>query len=387
MDEPSPATDQRRFTRRVLIAVGVVSVVVGLAVAFGFAWDAMLTIFGGVLVGVLLDGLAQRIAGWTHMPRWLALALVGLVAVGLAVGAGFWLGPALAEHFGGLREQVRTAWQDLLGWIQLRPWGPEVLERLSEVELSSLLTPSFGGWLSTTAGTIASLVLMVVFGIYFAIDPELYMKGLAMLLPPEQRPRDLRLMSESSRALRSWLAGRFVSMTIVGVGTGLGLWAAGVPLPAPLGILAGLLSFIPNVGPILAAIPGVLVGFAEGPDVALWALVVYASVQVIETYALAPIIEQKAVSLPPALLLSFQLLMGAASGVIGLFMATPLLVVLVVAIQSLYLRDLLGDDVTLIGEPKPKKTERRSRAGSKHGAPPLATRSDPADEAGRTDRG
>jgi predicted PurR-regulated permease PerM len=368
MNDPSPATDQRRFIRRVLIVAGVLIVVAILAVTFGFAWDAMLTIFGGVLVGVLLDGLAQRIAAWTHMPRWLALALVGLVVVGLLVGAGFWLGPAMAEHFAGLREQVRTAWQDLLAWIQQRPWGPEVLERLSEVELSTLFTPSFGGWLSTTAGTIASLVLMVVFGIYFAIDPGLYMRGLSMLAPPEHRPRMLRLMSECSRALRLWLVGRFISMAIVGVGTGLGLWAAGVPMPAPLGILAGLLSFIPNLGPILAAIPGVLVGFSAGTDVALWALVVYASVQAIETYALAPIINQKAVSLPPALLLAFQMLMGVASGAIGLFIATPILVVLVVMIQSLYLRGLFGDDVKVIGEPDPPRARRRAR-DSRSGGP------------------
>jgi predicted PurR-regulated permease PerM len=131
-----------------------------------------------------------------------------------------------------------------------------------------------------------------------------------------------------------------------------------VPLAVPLAILAGLLSFGPNVGPILSAVPGVLVGFAVEPRVALWALLVYAGVQALESYVLEPIVEQKVVSLPPALLLSFQMLMGLSSGIIGLFMATPLLVTLVVIVQSVYVRELLGDDVTLIGEPK-KQTRRR----------------------------
>jgi predicted PurR-regulated permease PerM len=360
-DAQGPPTDQRRFLRRVMIAVGVVGLAGILAAALGFARDAMLTIFGGVLMGVLLDGVACRIATWTRMPRWLALALVCLLAAGALVGLGFWLGPAITEHVEGLRDQVAIAWQDLLRWMRARPWGPEALEQLSTVELSSLLTPRFGGWLSTTAGTAALLLLMVVFGFYFAIAPDLYLHGMSKLLPIQHRPRMLQLMSEIGRALRSWLVGRFVSMSIIGAGTALGLWAVGVPLGVPLGILAGLLSFVPNVGPIMSAIPGVLVAFAAGPSVALWALLVYAGVQAIESYVLEPIVQQKVVSLPPALLLSFQLLMGLSSGVIGLFIATPLLVTIVVIVQSVYVRELLGDDVTLIGEPKKEARRRRLR--------------------------
>ncbi len=349
-DAASDEPDQRRFVRRVLIVVGIVGAVSIALVILGLAWTAMLTLFGGALIGVLLDGLAKRVARWTHMPRTLALVLLLLLSVGVIVGAGFWLGPALVDHLEGLREQLSIARDQLRVWLEQQTWGPRLLADLDKVRLTSLLTPRFGGLLSTTAGTIASLVLVAVFGVYFAIDPELYLGGVARLFPQEQRERVRALCHAIARALRSWFVGRFLSMLVIGVGTAFGLWIAGIPLALPLGVLAGLLSFVPNLGPLMSAVPGILVGLSISPQTAAWALLVYVAVQVLESYAITPFIEQRVVSMPPVLLLAFQMLMGLSAGVIGLFMATPLLVTIVVMVQSLYLRDMLGDEVELIGQ-------------------------------------
>jgi predicted PurR-regulated permease PerM len=351
-DPDGSRVERRRFVRRVMIVVIVVGLITLALVVFGLAWTAMLTLFGGVLIGVVLHGLAMRIASWTRMPRMVALILVLLLGVGMAVGVGFWLGPAMVNQLEGLREQVSTAWTGLRAWLEEQPWGPRLLEDLSHVELTSVFSPRFGGLLSTTVGTLASLVLVAVFGIYFALDPELYLSGLVRLFPKEHRERVRELCTAIGRALRSWFVGRLLSMTVIGVGTGIGLWIAKVPLAAPLGFLAGLASFVPNLGPIMSAIPGVLVGLSISPQTALWALLVYIAVQILESWVITPFIEQRVVSLPPVLLLAFQMLMGLSAGVIGLFMATPLLVTIVVIVQSLYLRDMLDDDVVLIGEPK-----------------------------------
>jgi predicted PurR-regulated permease PerM len=342
------AAQQRRFLRQVLIVVGVVGLVAIALVIFGLAWTAVLTIFGGILIGVLLHGVAQKIADWTRMPRLLALALVLLLVLGAMVGAGFLIGPALLEHVDDLRQQLSIAWQDLRTWAKASPWGSQVYAELSTIEPSSLMTPRFGGFLSTTVGAIGALMLIAVFGLYFAIDPTLYMQGAARLFPPSRRERVLELFRAIGRALRSWFVGRFLSMLVVGMGTSLGLWAVGVPLALPLGIIAGLLSFVPNLGPIMSAIPGALIGLSVSPAVALWAILVYVAVQILESYAITPIIQQRVVSIPPALSLAFQLLMGLSAGIIGLFMATPLLIGVVVCVQSLYLRDVLHDEVSLI---------------------------------------
>lgn len=361
---PDPGSDARPFARRVMIAIGLLSLVsVGLVI-LGLAWTTMLTLFGGVLIGVLLDGGARRIAGLTRMPRWLALTLELLALLGAAVGVGFWLGPALVDHFEGLQQQLTTAWQDLRAWLEARPWGSQILEDLGNLDLTALWSPRFGGLLSTTAGAIASLVLVAVFGIYFAVDPRLYVGGLSQLFPPRHRPRVCALLGAIARALRSWFLGRFLSMAVVGVGTALGLWIAGVPLALPLGILAGVLSFVPNLGPIMSAVPGILVGLSIDLQTALWALAVYGGVQLLESYAITPLIQQRVVSMPPALLLAFQILMGLSGGMIGLFMATPVLVTIVVIVQALYVRDTLGDDIRLIGEPDPRRRRRRRKAAA-----------------------
>jgi predicted PurR-regulated permease PerM len=353
MDSPGPAItepDQRRFIRRVLLVVGLVGVVALTLVIFGLAWTAMLTLFGGALIGVILDGVATRVHGWTRVPRKLVLALVLLGLAGLSVGAGLWLGPALVEQLEGLREQVMIAVERLREWVAARHAGPRLLEDIDELRLSSLMTPGFGGLLSTTAGVLTSLILVAVFGVYFAIDPAVYTGGFVRLVPPAHRGRAWELLGAIARGLRSWFLGRLLSMIVVGIGTTLGLWIAKVPLALPLGIFAGLLSFVPNLGPIMAALPGILVGFSVSPQIALWATLVYVIVQIIENYAITPFIDQRAVSMPPVLLLAFQMLMGLSGGVIGLFMATPLLVTIVLMVQVLYVRDTLGDEVELIGE-------------------------------------
>ena len=341
--------ERPRLVRRVLIVTGLVALVAfGLAL-LGFAWTAVLTLFGGALIGVLLDGIAVRIAKWTHMPRWVALGLILLLAVGATIGFGFWLGPAVVDHVEGLREQLNLARGQVQSWLGQRSWGPRVLEDLSEIQLTSIFTPRFGGLLSTTAGTAVSLVLIGVFGVYFAMTPERYVDGFVGLIPREHRDRVRELLASIARALRSWLVGRCLSMAVIGTGTAVGLWIAGVPLALPLGIVAGSRRSCRTSGRSCPRSRGSWSACRSARQTAMWALLVYVIVQVLESYAITPFIEQHVVSMPPVLLLAFQMLMGLSAGVIGLFMATPLLVIIVVTVQLLYVRDILGDEVEVIG--------------------------------------
>jgi predicted PurR-regulated permease PerM len=144
--------------------------------------------------------------------------------------------------------------------------------------------------------------------------------------------------------LQWWLIAKLIAMVFVGGLTWLGLWLLGIGMPLTLAVLAALLTFIPNLGPIIAAVPAVLIGLLDGPATAVWVVVLYVAIQTIESYILTPLLQQQAVSLPPALTITTQLVMAVFVGGIGLALATPLTVVVLVLVRSLYVQDMLGDE-------------------------------------------
>jgi predicted PurR-regulated permease PerM len=162
------------------------------------------------------------------------------------------------------------------------------------------------------------------------------------LLAPSMRPAGREVLSKATDTLQNWLIAQFMAMAVVGVLTWLGLWLIGVPLAPILGLIAALLAFIPNIGPIIAAVPAVLLGFSMGPTIALLVVGVYVAVQALESYAITPLIQQERVSLPPALIISMQLLMGVLFGILGLALVTPMAALGLTLVREVYVQRYLG---------------------------------------------
>lgn len=193
------------------------------------------------------------------------------------------------------------------------------------------------------------MVVVIVVGLFLAIHPGIYTEGAVHLFPKEKRERVREVFAAEGRGLRWWLIGRLCSMLVVGLLTGLGLWLVGLPLVFTLGLLAGLLSFVPYVGPIAAAVPGLLVALTA-PGVSVWMVaLVYLGVQLLESNAITPLIQQRAVSLPPALLVVVQLLGGILAGLLGVLVATPLAVAVIILVQMVYVQGILDDPVQVMG--------------------------------------
>ncbi len=317
-----------------------------------YAFYFFLLVFAGVLLAVFLSALTDRLADAVGLGRLAALALVagGLVmTVALAV---WWIGPRVGGQMVEMTERLPTALGELEAWLQRRDWGRTVLRYLPDTGESSTRSNLLGrvtGVFSATLGTLLNVLIVVFLGVYLAATPELYRRGLLRLLPAPRRERGRQVFEALSAALRGWLVGRIASMAVVAVLTWVGLMALGVPLALSLAAIAGAFSFVPYVGPVAAAVPALLVAGLDGVGAALWVAALYGTVQVVESYLVTPLIQQHVVSMAPALLISAQVLLGMAGGVLGVLLATPLAVVAVVLIQTLYVQDVLGDDIEVMG--------------------------------------
>ena len=197
------------------------------------------------------------------------------------------------------------------------------------------------GIFSSTLGGLVNILIVVITGIYLASSPGNYRKGFVRLFNPAYRDRLLGVMDQCYDTLKNWFISRSITMTVVGVITGVGLAILGVPFAIVLGIIAGILNFIPNLGPYIALAPALLVALPGGTSQVLYVFVLYMGVQSLEGYVLTPLLDKKFVSLPPALLLFGQVLLGVLVGLAGVLFASPLIAVLLVIVQELYIKDRL----------------------------------------------
>lgn len=339
--------------RRTAAAMGVVTLFLAVWLLLWEAFFIVLLVFSGILLGVFLDGATRLLRERSPLPRSgaLTVVLLSLLAI-LGLGA-WWMGSPLVEQLASLADRVPGAAAELRSWLSEREWGRDVLTRVPpQSEWIPRTNDVFGrvtGFFSTTIGLLTNVLIVIFLGVWTAASPGHYTRPVLRVVPPGRRGTAEDVMEALGAALRSWLGGRLASMAVVAALTAAGLFALGVPLALGLAVLAGLLSFVPFLGPVVAAVPAVLVAFVERPTLALWVVGLYVAVQLVETYFITPFIQQRAVDLPPAALLAAQILMGLMAGVLGVLLATPLLVVVVVLVQTLWVGEVLGEDVELAG--------------------------------------
>jgi predicted PurR-regulated permease PerM len=362
------------FVQRVLIALALVATAAVAVALLALFPTVPLMVFGAVLGAILLDGLARPVAARTGASRALAVGLVSLVGIAVLAGV-FWLsGPRIADEGTVLSERVPEALDAIgqrfadVGWVEtLWPERPGASDRKMLLDLASRMAGSMRGVFSQISFGLSGLGVVVVLAFFLAVQPRPYLQGLIRLVPPPHRERTGEVLDALTRALRWWLVGRFSAMGVVGLLTFVGLALLGIPLALVLSLVVAILSFVPYLGPVLGAVPAVAVGLVEGPLTALWIVALYTGVQLAENNLITPLIQQRAVSLPPAVLLAAQLVMGVLFGLLGLLLATPLTVSAIVLVQALYVQDVLGEPIELLGEGHGTRQGARSRGRGAHG--------------------
>jgi predicted PurR-regulated permease PerM len=326
-----------RFGRQVFIAI----LIIGLIAAAAYAIDLILLVFAGILLAVLLRGAGTWLAGHSGLSmKWsMAIALIAFAAV--VFGSIWMFGVQIANQADQLVAAVSQAYGQLHEKLQQYRMADFLMSGVGSTALAAPAKAASG-----ILWVVASMVLILFLGLYFSTSPELYTELFLSFFSGRRRGRMAKLLNASCSALRWWLAGQFISMGIVGIITITGLLIIGAPMAVALGVLAALLTFIPYVGPIVSAVPGILIGFTRGGKMALYVMLVYLIAHVVEGYIVTPFIQHRLVYLPPALILATQFLMELFAGTVGVMLATPLMVIAMVLIKQLYFGQEWTDEVT-----------------------------------------
>jgi predicted PurR-regulated permease PerM len=346
MDRTEVRIAPAAVARAVLITIGLVA----LALLLWAGRNILFVLFFGVLVGVFLSVFTERLVR-VGVPRVVGVIVVLLATVGV-LGL-FWvvLWPTVREQLTMLGRDLPRLAEDAWVWVSTQ-YG-EITGRNGESEseletevrdrLSDQLGVVVGGAvpvINTAMGAIAGVLVVLAVGIYMAADPGLYRRGLERMIPPRHRGRVGLALDRTGASLHQWMMGTLINMVVVGVVTGIGLWLLGVPAAIALAVLAGLLEFIPIIGPIIASIPAIAVALMVSPMTALWVTLFYIAIQQLEGNVLMPVVMRGMVHLPPALTILFQSIMAVIFGFFGLVLAVPILAAVMVLVKTLYVEPM-----------------------------------------------
>lgn len=350
------------FATRVLI-------VIAIAAAIFLLWrirHTALLAFAAVIVAVLLLALASLFRRFLPIGNRAALGAAVVLVVVVLASLGWLMGSQVRAQFSELLQQLPQGIQEieerlgipLIGGEQHgagqngsgSPAGPTQSGQSGQQGLVATNASRLFSWAGTAADAVVSLVLVLIAGVFLAAEPRLYQQGTARLFPPRQHGLVLETMSDMGRALRLWLVGKIISMVIIGVLVGLGTWLIGLPAPIALGVFAGLTEFVAVVGPIIGAIPALILAATQGGTAILWTLLLFLAIQQLESNVIAPLVQQRMVSLPPALFVLAIAAFGALFGILGVIVAAPLLVAVYVAVQKLWIGEALHEEPSLPGD-------------------------------------
>ncbi len=312
------------------------------------AWqllDLVMLAFGAVIVATALRALAGVLERHGRVPAQLSVG-AGLVLVTLIAATGAWLvGEPLAEQFDNLRQRLPAAMDAVMRWLNSHRIGVAALRYFEQARGgdASPWAIRVAGAAGSTLGALGGAALMLLMGIYLALAPRVYRDGLVRLMPLAVRGRVGDALDACGTALSRWLMGQSISMLFVGATTAIGLWLLDVPLALSVGVLSGLLAFIPFFGAIAGGLLAVLLGFMQGPETALYVVILAVVIQQVEGNVLMPFVQRWAVDLPPVLGMAAAVMFGVLFGLLGVLLATPAMVVLMVLVQRLYIDGVLED--------------------------------------------
>jgi predicted PurR-regulated permease PerM len=334
-DTPS-SKNELKFSKKIWITGGIFSLLIILILLFKTLFSVILLALAGILLAVYFRGFANMLHRTLHWPNKLCIFLSVFINIILVAGFFWFVGARLQQQISELSDTLPQTIQHAKEQIGQTKTGTKVLAYINN-SVKSIKTESFAKhFFSSSFGVLSDLYIVLLFGIFFTADPLLYKKGVIHLLPEKAKEKGDQLLDELNTVLKKWLKAQIIGFFFIAIFTGIGLWIVGMPLILTLALIAGILNFIPNFGPLIALIPAVLLALMQGFSTAIIVASIYTGVQIIQSAVTQPIIQQKMVSLPPALTIFAQVAFGMLAGFWGVLLATPIVVIILKIVNSLY---------------------------------------------------
>jgi predicted PurR-regulated permease PerM len=327
------------YIQKVWQTVGIVALLVVTILIVRVAFDILLMVLAGSLIAVYFHGLGDAIQRRTKVQRKAAM-LISIISTVILLGALFWfMGTKIQQQVAELSNTLPHTLNTAKAKLSQTAAGQKVLESFSGNN-SQKLTNTVQGFFSTTFGVLGDMYVILFLGIFFTANPSLYKDGILILVPNSKKELGKHIMDRVSLSLKGWLKGTLLSMLLITILIGTALSIVGMPVALILALITGLLEIVPSLGSLIAMIPGVLLALTVSTNMAVLVAIIYIVAQTLVANIITPLIQKKMINLPPALTLISQLIMGTASGALGVILAVPLLAILIVLVDELYVKKI-----------------------------------------------
>jgi predicted PurR-regulated permease PerM len=332
------------FIKRAFIAVAIALT----PILVWYLFDVILITMGALLISELLNIFAEPFKRWFKLPQSVSLSLSGLIILAVLSGTAYLFGTHMAAELQDVFQRAVSGQNSIVNAIQGSQFGKLLSSHIQDGgDIFRTLPYVF----TVSAGFIAGIVVMAVVGIFFAVQPTVYKTGLVQLFPLRMHKDAEETIEDVAAALRLWIMGQLMQMVVIGLMSTFAVWLIGLPSALALGVIAGVAEFIPYMGPIIAAIPAILVAATQDFNAVIWTAVAYLVIHQVEGNLVMPFIQRHMVYIPPAVILLAIAAIGSLFGLLAITLASPIAVVLLVLIKKLYVRDTLGGSTPLPGEP------------------------------------
>ncbi len=326
----------RKYVKQVWIAAGIGALVIVVLLLVKTLASMLLLILAGALVALFFQGLGSLIHRKTKIPEGISMLLGVLIVVGLAVGFFALAGFKIQSQITQLQETFPLTLENAKEQLQKLPLGNKAVEKLNDPKTQQQIQGIAATLFRSTFGAAGDIYIVLFLAIYFMVGPKVYKRGIIKLAPLKAQSRTGEILDKLGESLKKWIKGKLFAMLVVAVLSGIGLFFLDVPMWLTLALFAGIMNFIPNFGPLIAMVPAALVALMQGTATAGLVVGLYVLVQVVESNFITPMVQQKLLSIPPALIIIAQLAMATLTGGWGILLATPVVVIIMIVVQETY---------------------------------------------------